>query len=314
MTNKKLFHFTRDYKTLREYPYAVIVVWKWCPAWCDLCSFSKKVAKTECFDYDWTKELVNKMHKVFFDKFEILYHWINLLDHPHIDNIIDYTKNDLARWVRLQLEHSMWKKHLEKLQDYITKYWNFSVIIRIDVKEQENFSYFYNTFKDLLKIDWLKIYFEIFLDREKYMTTINKIMWWATTNSNNKFNCIIWNKFDIKFHNYVWKINRSEQKIDKLDNKECYMYDFFDVKNWIITINDHLEVQNSWDFIFHDDLCYVWQAKISNINKSNEEIYNDFKKYKYEYLEKLKMNSEKSCYKCITNKYNYSKNINSYKF
>jgi hypothetical protein len=312
--NDKLFYFTRDYKTLVEYPYVVIVVWKGCPAWCDLCSFSRKVAKSECFDYEWTKELMNKINDIFFSKFEILFHWVNLLDHPYIDDIISYTKNDLNRWVRIQLEHSMKPIYYDKLKTLFTQYWKFSAIIRIDVKKQEDFRLFYDTFKKLIKVDWVKVYFEIFLDREKFMLTIDKIMWWRTTDSDNEFNCIIWNKFDIKFHNYIWKLNRSDEKIDNIEHRKCYMYDFFDVKNNKITINDHIEVQNNWDFIFHDDLCYIWQAKISNINKSNDEIYKDFIKYKYKYLESLRNNSEKSCYKCIMNKYHYNKGLKDYNF
>lgn len=311
----KLFHFTRDYKTLIEFPYVVIVVGNWCPAWCDLCSFSSKVVEeSECFDYEWIKILIDQVHKVFFEKFEILFHWINLLTHPFIDDIISYTRNDLKRWVRLQLDHSMSLAEIMKLQMLLKKHWNFSSIIRVNVKKQDDFKLFYNTFKDLLKVDWLKVYFEIFLDREAFMPTIEKIMWWRTTDSDNEFNCIVWNKFDIKFHNYIWKLNRKEQKIDKIDHNQCYMYDFFDVKDDKVTVNDHLEVQNNWDFIFHDDLCYIWQSKISNINKTVDEIYEDFKAYKYKYLEKLRNDSDKSCYKCIMNKYHYDKDFESYNF
>lgn len=139
-------------------------------------------------------------------------------------------------------------------------------------------------------------------------------MSWSTTDSYNEFNCIIWNKFDIKFHNYIWKINRKEEQIDNIDHQSCYMYDYFDIRDENIYINDHIEVQNNWDFIFHDDLCYIGQAKISNIYKSKGEIYNDFVKYKFDYLQKLKRNSATSCYKCIMNRYHYDKLPEEYTF
>lgn len=67
--SEKLFVSARDPGTIIEFPYVVIVVGNWCPAWCDLCSFSSKVVKeSECFDYDIIKNLIQKIDTFFFWK------------------------------------------------------------------------------------------------------------------------------------------------------------------------------------------------------------------------------------------------------
>lgn len=310
----KLFQFTRDYRQLIEYPYAVIVVWNWCPAWCDLCSFSDKVVEeSECFDFEVIQKLIEKIHEKFFSEFEILFHGVNLLKHPFVRDMVWHTKS-LWRWVRMQLETNLTDGDINILKVLLHNYWDFSAIIRVNIRKPEDFKIFYDVFKKLLKVKWLKVYYEIFLDREKYSDKISSIMKLATTWSNNEYNCIIWDRVDIKFHNYVWRINAKEKCIDNIDHTECYMKDMFDVRDNHVFIDDHIEVQNNWDFIFHDDLCYIGQPKIANIFSDDKDIYKLFLQYKYTYLEKLKNNSPTSCYKCIKNKYHYEKDIDSYNY
>jgi hypothetical protein len=132
-------------------------------------------------------------------------------------------------------------------------------------------------------------------------------MKFSTKKSFNDFNCIIWNKYDIKFHDFSWKIDFNIKVINNLKLKKCLQYEQLSIINNKIFIKDNLEMLNNWDLFIHDNLCNIWDIRISNIFKNNNDIYNDFILFK-KYLDKLNnWDMERNCFKCIKTGYSYAK-------
>ena len=90
------------------------------------------------------------------------------------------------------------------------------------------------------------------------------------------------------------------------------MKDYFYIKNEKVFLYDHIEIWPSWALTFHDNLCYLWHFEIGNIWFNMSKNLFHFWKY-IDYLERISIwNLKNQCYKCIKNKYNYSKDNSEY--
>lgn len=310
-----LFYFSRESENVIDKPHVSIKIWSWCPAWCD-CEFSyKKIKKNILYSKDWVLDNLKYSIENFSDDFEIFLVGMNLLKYPYLFEILDYIKNH-NRIFKLQIPHRLDDEDKEILNKIVKKYGSFQSSIPKTIDKADDFK---NLLKQLIildKIEWIwKVYFDIFLDIHQYKNIIDSIIKkLSTRESNNELNCIVGDKFDLKFHDLSWKINKEEKEISKLKRKSCLMKNYFHIEWNKIYLQDHIEILPSKDLTFHDNLCYLGYFSISNIDFDQERLLEDFKKYE-NYLKQISQwNLKTQCYKCIKNWYKYSKSDNQYTF
>lgn len=309
-----LFNYARSGELYSDKPHVSIKIWSWCQAWCD-CDFSyKKIKNIVLYKKDSIIRNVDYISDNFSLDFEIFLVWLNLLKYDEIEEILDYI---IKKWrkFKLQIPHNMDKEDYSTLSFLYKKYGSFDCSVPKTIDTYIDLSNLISYINDLKKINisW-KIYFDIFLDINKYKKIIETIISKLSTNkSNNIYNCIIWKYFDLKFHDLSWKIDNENQVISNLQRDKCLMKDYFYLDNSKIFLYDHIEVWPNWAFTFHDNLCYLWHFEISNTSFSNFEIISHFDKYK-DYLNNItkcwKLSDQ--CYKCIKNQYNYNKSNSEY--
>lgn len=303
-----LFYFARENEKYLDKPHVSIKIWTWCPAGCD-CEFSyKKLKNIFLYNKEVIKKNIDLVAKNFSKDFEIFFVWMNLLKYKDLFEILEYChKNN--RIFKLQIPHNLTNDDIEVLSKIgeIYPWINYSIPKTIDsVDDLKNIL---NEIVVLKNIQWLgKVYFDVFLDIVKYEKIIKIIISkLSTKESKNNYNCIIWNSFDIKFHDLSWKIDHENKKISNLKRKKCLMKDYFFIKDKKIYLYDHVEIWANWDLTFHDNLCYLANFSISNISFENDLIIKHFFDYKT-YLDEISnWDLVYNCYTCIKNRYSYKK-------
>ncbi len=303
-----LFNYAREWEKYIDKPHVSIKIWSWCPAWCD-CDFSyKKIKNITLYSKESIVKNIDYILKNFSLDFEIFFVWINLLKYDNLFFILDYVVSNWRKF-KLQIPHNLDTQDYRTLSNLYDRYWAFdcSVPKTIDnYMDLSNIIMMLNEFKKY-NILW-KIYFDIFIDINRYENIIKKIITkLSTTESNNSYNCIIWKTFDLKFHDLSWKINNLNKEISDLKRKKCLIKDYYYLKDDKVFLYDHIEIWPWWWFTFHDNLCYLWNFEISNTLFDQNKIYNHFVKYS-DYIKNISdWNLVIQCYKCIKNKYSYKK-------
>lgn len=311
----KLFNYSRENKWNIDLPHVSIKIWTWCPAWCD-CDFSYKKIKNEItYNIESLKKNIDFIDENFSDSFEIFLVWLNVLKYEKLFEILDII---ISKWrkFKIQIPHFLTENDYLVLEKLSEKYWKFNCSIPKTIDSSLDISNLLLLIKNFSKINFSwKIYFDVFLDLEKYEKVIFSIIQkMSTIQSLNEYNCIIWDKFDIKFHDLSWKINHEKREISNLKRKSCLMKNYFYIDDKYIFLNDHIEILPNWDLTFHDNLCYLAHFAISEISKKDFEIIKDFEKY-IKYLEKISdWDLVINCYKCLKNKYNYNKELHNYEY
>lgn len=310
-----LFYSAREKQDCIDQPHVSIKVWLWCPAWCD-CDFSyKKIKKNIVYDHVLIKKNLAYVASKFSDDFEIFLVWLNILKYEKLVYLLDEIIAK-GRKFKLQIPHNLDENDIKTLTELWQQYGRFNCSIPKTIDHRADLENLMKEINFLSKIEWLwKIYFDVFLDvhtYEKIISYIIKKLW--TNRSNNSLNCIIWDRFDIKFHDLSWKLNHTNKCVDNLDKTSCLMQNYFYIKDEKIYLYDHIELWINSDLTFHDNLCYLWNFAVSNIWFEDTNIVNDFKKYR-SYLDHISDGDLKiQCYKCIKNSYNYSKTLDHYTY
>lgn len=309
-----LFNYAREDELFTDKPHVSIKIGSWCPAWCD-CDFSyKKIKNIVLYNKDSIIKNIDFILDNFSLDFEIFLVWLNLLKYNELEEVLDYITNKWRKF-KLQIPHNMDNADYSTLSFLYHKYGNFDCSIPKTIDSHIDLSNLLSMINDLKKFNtsW-KIYFDIFIDINKYEKIIESIITKLSTNkSNNSYNCIIWKYFDLKFHDLSWKIDDSNKIISNLKRNKCLMKDYFYINESRLFLYDHIELWPSWSLTFHDNLCYLWHFEISNISFSKSEIIKHFNKYKdYLYNITISLDLKNQCYKCLKNQYNYNKPNSEY--
>ena len=306
----KLFHFTREEEHYIDRPHVSIKVWIGCPAGCD-CDYSYKRLKKDIL---YSKEVIlSNIHQVkenFSEDFDIFIVGLNVIENDFFEEILESCKS-VDRKFKIQISHKISDEQIVYLTSLVKKYWTFNCSIPKTIDNSADLYRLISLIKRFsnMKYKW-KIYFDVFLDIDKYSHIIrNVISKLATIKSNNEYNCIIWNSFDLKFHDLSWKLNKENKSIENLKRTSCMMQEYFLInkKKEYIYLDDHIEISPNWDLVFHDNLCYLGAYKISNIKRTNKEIIDDFQKYS-NYLQQINMQKSSQseiCYQCINKPFHY---------
>lgn len=299
-----LFEYSRCNLSFIDKPHVSIKVWSWCPAWCLNCDFSYKKIKS---DITYSKESIfkniEKASQIFSENFDIFIVGIDILKSDILEDIILKCQKN-SRTFKLQINHTISDLELLFIKRLSEKFWTFDCSIPIMIESSNDLILIVKLLKRVQNISiWWKLYFDIFLDISKYDTIITSIISkFSTHKSENSYNCIIWNLFDLKFHDLWWDLDHKNKMVSWLKRSKCMMKDYFSFKNESIYLVDHIEIFPNWDLVFHDNLCYLGNYKISNVYRTHEQIIFDFKAYR-SYLDKINSTSSqaKNCYNCIKN-------------
>lgn len=312
----QLFHFSRQWENVLDKPHVSIKTGTWCSAGCD-CEFSyKKLKKEILYSRESILRNIDLVSKKFSTDFEIFFVWLNLLKYPDLFSLLDSVL-DAWRIFKLQIPHTLDEDDWQMLANISERYGPISYSIPKTIDTPKDLSDIMTQLLSLEKIlpVW-KVYFDIFLDVEKYGKIIESIihkLW--TISSNNKYQCVIWGRFDLKFHDLSWKINHEKKEISHLKRTHCLLQSYFHLgEDTKIFLDDHIEILPSGDLTFHDNLCYTANFSISNLLLEDEKIYKHFLQYS-DYLQKIGNGDlRKQCYTCIKNSYKFSKDLSVYSY
>lgn len=271
-----------------------ISIWEWCPTWCQSCSYTIK--KNKNYKLEEVKKQIDISNKKSDKLFNYFLYWTNDIENKNVLEIIKYIKN-IWRNCRLQIPIEAKEKNIHNYKNTINEY---VISKKIERKEDliiliESIKEFYNkniivNYDLLIKNDFIKIIEKILkINFEHNQDNTKSVKIWN----------IIINTRDLYY------INSKEKKIENLNINSCFAYDSFEINENNISINDHYEIDKDLNIIFHNPLCFIWNNKISNLEKNEKDIINDLKKYKNHYLEKLNSDFENNCFKCISKWFRY---------
>jgi len=304
--------FKIDFK---EYPYIDIKIWEWCPAACTDCRFNiNYIPKAKQFSLDNVLKRINYVDKKFDKKFNLVFGNQDWLNHKDIISILKAWLNT-GREVRFQVDFDIKKEHLILLDKIKLELWYKN----LDIKIAKNARTIKNNLSEKLlvlikllsKYTKFKIFIDLFLDFNKYKNLVNLFSdkFWDKW-SDNEFDFNLWKNVNVKFHNYSWRLDRTNKCLTNLNRTSCQQLEQLSVKNWYIYLKDSIDVYDNWDLFMHDNLCNIWDIRISNLFLNDDEIYEHFNKY-LEYLNILKQkhdNQSDMCFDCISNWFRYKKN------
>ena len=302
--------FPIDFK---EYPYIDIKIWEWCPASCTDCRFNiDYIPKAKQFSLVNIKDRIKEVDKKFDKRLNLVFGNQNWLNHKDIISIIEYWINTW-RSVRFQIDFNIKKNHILLLENIEKELWyeNINIKIAQNCKWEKNIL---EKLIVLLKLLTSKTNFMIYLDLFIDFNENKKVIDYFYNKFWNKWSdyeyCFfIGKKINLKLQNYSWKLDRKNKCFVWLERERCQQLDQLKCDDDTVYLKDSIDVYDNWDMFLHDNLCNIWDIRISNLYLENNEIYNHFTKY-LAHLEKLK-NKHKSqsdmCYDCITNWFKYNK-------
>jgi len=298
----------------RELPSINIKIWEGCPAACTDCKFSINYIKwINKFSLD---NILNRM-KIVDEKcdksFNFAFWNCDWLDHDNIVKILwEWLKTGreviFQIWFKIRKEHFLLFEKIEK------EFWYEKISLKIaqNCRGLDNLNEkIFVLIKLLNNKCRFGVYLDLFLDFDNNKNLIsffskkfydkNWEYWFCFNISDN---------IELKFHNYSWYYDKIKKCLINLEREECQQLDQLMIKDNNIYLKDSLDVYENWDLFMHDNLCNIWDIRISNIFLDNEVIYNNFNIY-LNYLENLKKyssNQSDMCYKCVTNWYKYINN------
>lgn len=298
----------------REYPYIDIKIWEWCPASCTDCRFNINYLRNpKQFSLESVTDRIFKVDTKFDKKFWLVFWNQDALNHKDIFHILNAWIST-QREIRFQVWFTLTAKHIKLLKDIEKRFWNKKIFVKI-AQNCRNISNLNEKIFVLLKIITqetnLSFYLDLFIDFDENKKLINYFhKKFFNSDSDNKFSYNIGGRIELKLHNYNWKLNRKNKCIENLERVQCQQIDQLACANGIIYLKDSLDVYENWDLFIHDNLCNIWDIRISNLMFEDDIIYSHFNLY-LEHLNILKnksKNQSEMCYLCITNGFKY-KNI-----
>lgn len=270
-------------------------IWEWCPTWCQSCS--ETIKKNRNFKLDDLKKQIDISNNVSDSWFSYFLYWTNNIKNEYILEIIKYIQK-LERNCRVQIPIESKNNDLKIYKNIINEF-----VISKKIENKDDLIKLINSIKEFYNKDIILNY--DLLIKDEFVKVLEKILKINFEENNSAKAIKIWNI--IINTRELYNINTKEKKIENLNIKSCFAYDSFEI-NWSnIIINDHFEVDKDLNVIFHNPLCFIWNNKISNLEKNEEDIINDLNKYKNHYLEKLNNDFENNCYKCISTWFDYNK-------
>lgn len=270
-------------------------IWEWCPTWCQSCS--ETIKKNRNFKLDDLKKQIDISNSVSDSWFSYFLYWTNNIKNEYILEIVKYIQK-LERNCRVQIPIESKNNDLKIYENIINEF-----VISKKIENKGDLIKLINSIKEFYNKDIILNY--DLLIKDEFVKVLEKILKINFEENNSAKAIKIWNI--IINTRELYNINTKEKKIENLNIKSCFAYDSFEI-NWSnIIINDHFEVDKDLNVIFHNPLCFIWNNKISNLEKNEEDIINDLNKYKNHYLEKLNNDFENNCYKCISTWFDYNK-------
>ncbi len=270
-------------------------IWEWCPTWCQSCS--ETIKKNRNFKLDDLKKQIDISNNVSDSWFSYFLYWTNNIKNEYILEIIKYIQK-LERNCRIQIPIESENNDLKIYENIINEF-----VISKKIENKNDLIKLINSIKEFYNKDIILNY--DLLIKYEFVKVLEKILKINFEENNNAKTIKIWNI--IINTRELYNINTKEKKIENLNIKSCFAYDSFEI-NWSnIIINDHFEVDKDLNIVFHNPLCFIWNNKISNLEKNEKDIIDDLNKYKNHYLEKLNNDFENNCYKCISTWFNYNK-------
>lgn len=270
-------------------------IWEWCPTWCQSCS--ETIKKNRNFKLDDLKKQIDISNSVSDSWFSYFLYWTNNIKNEYILEIVKYIQK-LERNCRVQIPIESKNNDLKIYKNIINEF-----VISKKIENKDDLIKLINSIKEFYNKDIILNY--DLLIKDEFVKVLEKILKINFEENNSAKAIKIWNI--IINTRELYNINTKEKKIENLNIKSCFAYDSFEI-NWSnIIINDHFEVDKDLNVIFHNPLCFIWNNKISNLEKNEEDIINDLNKYKNHYLEKLNNDFENNCYKCISTWFDYNK-------
>lgn len=294
----------------REFPYVDIKIGEWCTAACTDCRYNINYLKTvKQYSFENIKKRIEKFDELFDKKFNIVFGNQDIINHNEIFKILDFATK-YGREVRVQTNFLLTQNHIELLNIIEKKYKNVSIKIAQNARDIKNINI---NLLNLLKIFTsnvsLKLYLDIFIDFDKNESLI-KLYKTKFTNrvSENEFSFFIWKNIELKFHNYSWSVDFKHKDIKNFTRKKCQQLEQLEIKNKNIYLKDSIDIYENWDLFIHDNLCNIWDLRISNIFLDSSKILNDFEKYIFylKDLEKKSISQKQMCFLCISNWYKYN--------
>ena len=297
-----------------ENPYICIRIWEWCPASCDSCKISiKNFLNPKAYSLDKIFKVIDESDKKFDKWFDFVFWNLNWWSHPNIIKILEY---GISKWrkVRFQLNYNLTPWEIKLLKLIEEKLWSENIYIKIAKNCKSNSDWSKELFlliKALRSFSNFKFYIDVFLLIPENIKIIETFMKYSTSKDrDHKYNLVIWDSIDVKFHDYSWKINDKDKTIDNLNWRDnCQHLDQVYCDAWDIFIKDSVDVMVDGDIFIHDNLCNIWDLIVSNIFLDNNSIYNNFRDY-LSYMDKLSSSfscQSDACYACIKKGYNYLK-------
>lgn len=304
--------FNLDFK---EYPYVDIKIWEWCPASCTDCRFNLDyMKKTKQFSLDNILNRISLVDKKFEKSFNLVFWNQDILNHKDIIEIIRAWLLT-GREIRFQIDFDIKKEHLLLLK----KIENEFGVDKIDIKIAKNTRLIENNLAERLMVlikllsknTNFKVFIDLFIDFEKQWNIANSFYNKFSNNvSENEYNFNIWKNINLKFHNYSWYLDRKNKCFVNMPRTSCQQLEQIKLENNNIFLKDSLDVYDNWDLFLHDNLCNIWDIRISNLYLDDNEIYNNFTLY-LEHLNKLKSkhnNQSDMCFECTRKWFKYPKN------
>lgn len=271
-----------------------ISIWEWCPTWCQSCS--ETIKKNRSFKLDDLKKQIDISNNVSDSWFSYFLYWTNNIKNEYILEIIKYIQK-LERNCRIQIPIESKNNDLKIYENIINEF-----VISKKIENKNDLIKLINSIKEFYNKDTILNY--DLLIKYEFVKVLEKIL---KTNFEKKQD----NTKSLKISNIIintrdlYYINSKEKKIENLNINSCFAYDSFEINKNNISINDHYEIDKDLNIIFHNPLCFIWNNKISNLEKNEKDIINDLKKYKNHYLEKLNSDFENNCFKCISKWFRY---------
>jgi len=274
-----------------------IRIWEWCPTWCQSCIITAK--KNKEFNLKEVKTQIDISNNISDNNFSYFLYWTNNIINSNINKITTYI-NSLNRKYRIQIPihtnlNNLKKINKKTINEYVISY---KVMSTQDIKILiQSIKEFYNNKNIIINYD--------LLIKEELIPILQKIL--KIDFKEQQDNTVIWKIQNIEIHlRQLYFINYKEKKINNLWINSCFVYDAFEIKENYIEIIDHYEITKKLEITFHNPLCYIWNHKVTNLNKEKKEKIKDFIVYK-NFLKNLNHDFEKNCFKCITNWFNYKK-------
>jgi len=287
-------------------------IWEWCATNCYNCPSNTE--EVEYFKYKDFLPCYNYIRESCDTKLDIFFYWTESIYHPEILSFLG--DKDLVNFNKsLHITPIYSPSRIAKINYISEKFTDVSFDTCYTIKDLQSLLWVLKYLKYIIDND-IKSTLDLFFDYQKFAPHILRFLKQYNVLCKDKSinthiwynNCVefIYNErqiillYDLKEQNIVNK------RITNLQNTSCIAKKSIDVIDNSIYISEEVEFTKEWEITVHlNTYCSKWINKISHINKTQEEVVNDFKRLDF-YLAKFNTwDMWKNCYNCMTKPYNY---------